>query len=160
MPNIFANSIFSSILLASSYHSTNRKTMAIAGNQLTSMQRVFAMTLYSLPIWIVLSVYGFFNEIYPSLQQISQSFSVAIFSGVIVTALLFHACQSERDKPVNLAVIESTQSLEIVFTIILGVLVFHQNAPGSSGIIGLMIIVIGMLLNSFAPVLDQKIIQR
>lgn len=148
-------SILPILIAAFAYPLGNRKTMALSGDHLTALERVYAMSLYSMPLWLLLSTIGLSNKIIPTLSQVTQSFVVAICSGIIATYLFFKACQSERFDQRNLAVIESTQSFEIVFTILLGALFFNHQPPSPSASLGLIIIVLGMVLNSFSPMISQ-----
>ena len=103
---------------AFAYPLGNRKMMNLVGERLTALQRVFGMTLCSLPFWIIVSIYGFFSSGYPKYNQILSSMLVALFSGVIATTLFFKATDLNKNCPNRLAVIEATQATEIVFTII------------------------------------------
>ncbi|WP_315080976.1 multidrug resistance efflux transporter family protein [uncultured Clostridium sp.] len=47
-----------------------------------------------------------------------QSFSVAVFSGVIATIFFFKAINIVKNNLYKLAIIESTQSGEVLFTIL------------------------------------------
>lgn len=62
---------------------------------------------------------------------------MALFSGVVATVLFFAATDMVRHDPRQLAVIEATQSGEVIFTLIGGVL-----------FLGIAVIVIGMIGNS------------
>ena len=48
----------------------------------------------------------------------------------------------------KLAVIESTQSGEVIFTLLGGVFIFHDKVPTLIGLIGIILVVIGLILNS------------
>ena len=62
--------------------------MDVCNNELNTFQRVFGMTLCSLPFWLILSIFGIVTVGLPSDSQVLQSFLVALFSGVIATTLL------------------------------------------------------------------------
>ena len=49
----------------------------------------------------------------------------------------------------KLAVVESTQVGELIFTLLGGVLVFHDTIPTTLGIVGIILVAIGMMVNSF-----------
>lgn len=133
---------------AFAYPLGNRKMMNLVGERLTALQRVFGMTLCSLPFWIIVSIYGFFSSGYPKYNQILSSILVALFSGVIATTLFFKATDLSKNCPNRLAVIEATQATEIVFTIIGGVLL-GNNLPSILSMVGIILIVIGIIFGSF-----------
>lgn len=136
------------LIAAFSYPLGNRKMMELCNDNLNTFQRIFGMTLCSTPFWIILSIIAFYQSGLPSANQTFQSIIVAIFSGTIATFLFFKATELVKGNPNNLAIIESTQSGEVIFTI-MGELFFLNGAmPTPMGILGLLIIIIGMILNS------------
>jgi len=48
----------------------------------------------------------------------------------------------------KLAAVECTQSGEVIFTLLGGVFVFHDKIPTGVDLIGILLIIIGMILNS------------
>lgn len=136
------------IIAAFSYPLGNRKMIELCGNSFTTIERVFGMTLCSMPFWIIISISGLFAVGLPSYGQAIQSFIVAIFSGIIATILFFKATDLVNKNVHNLAVIESTQAGEVVFTLLGGVFLFHDKIPTFIGFIGISLVVIGMILNS------------
>ncbi len=142
---------FGLILIAAfSYPLGNRKMMELCPKDFSTTQRVFGMTLCSMPFWIICSIYAVFNSGLPSSSQVLQSFIVALFSGVIATMLFFEATRLVQNNAKQLAVIEATQSGEVVFTLILGLIFLGDPMPSLLGIIGIIIIVAGMIANSLA----------
>ena len=75
---------------------------------------------------------------------------MALFSGVVATVLFFAATDMVRHDPRQLAVIEATQSGEVIFTLIGGVLFLGGPMPTLGGFLGIAIIVIGMIGNSLS----------
>lgn len=153
VPNIKAGAaahIFMPLLLiliaAFSYPLGNRKMMILS--ELTTLQRVFGMTLCSMPFWIVLSFFALIRVGVPSTGQIIQSLAVALFSGVIATILFFKATDLVKENPRQLAVIEATQSGEVLFTLLGGILLLGDSVPDLLGLCGIVIVVIGMIGNS------------
>ena len=136
------------ILAAFAYPLGNRKMMEICDNKFNTFQRVFGMTLCSMPFWIIISIFGLLSAGLPHKEQIIQSLIVAVFSGIIATILFFKATDMVSSNTHNLAVIESTQAGEVIFTLIGGVYLFHDKTPTVIGLIGIMLVVIGMILNS------------
>lgn len=140
-----------SILIAAfSYPLGNRKMMEKVGGELTTIQRVFGMTVMSMPFWIAVSVFAIGQAGLPSAGQLTQSFFVALFSGLIATVLFFQATDLVKDNPVQLGVIEATQCGEVIFTFLIGVLVLKDPLPQTIGVIGLILIIAGMILCAMA----------
>ena len=54
-----------------------------------------------------------------------------------------------KNNPKQLAVIEATQSGEVLFTLAGGILFLGDALPAAAGMAGILIIVVGMVLNSF-----------
>ncbi|MDD3173478.1 MAG: multidrug resistance efflux transporter family protein, partial [Herbinix sp.] len=136
------------IIAAFSYPLGNRKMIEFCDNRFNTYQRVFGMTLCSMPFWVIISIFGFLDTGLPNKSQMMQSLIVAIFSGIIATILFFKATDMVSKDMNKLAVIESTQSGEVIFTLIGGVFVFQDKMPTVVGFIGILIVVIGMILNS------------
>jgi len=138
------------IVAAFSYPLGNRKMMELCENRLSAIQRVFGMTLCSMPFWILLGAVGICRRRPPSEAQLFQSFLVAVFSGIVATVLFFKATDMVSSRIHSLAVIESTQAGELVFTLLGGVLVFGDLAPSPVGFAGLALVVLGMVANSLS----------
>jgi drug/metabolite transporter (DMT)-like permease len=136
------------VLAAFAYPLGNRKMMEVCGDEFNTFQRVFGMTLCSMPFWILISISGMLSVGIPSKGQILQSLIVAVFSGIIATILFFKATDIVSSDTHKLAVIESTQSGEVIFTLLGGVFIFHDKTPTLVGLIGITLVVIGMILNS------------
>lgn len=140
---------FAMILIAAfAYPLGNRKMMQVCADRLSTMQRVFGMTLCSIPFWILCGGYAWLRAGAPSAGQLSQSLCVALFSGVAATLLFFRATDLVKHNHRQLAVVEATQAGEVLFTLLLGVAVLHDGMPSPMALIGLVIIVTGMILNS------------
>lgn len=136
------------IIAAFCYPLGNRKMMEVCENKLNTIQRIFGMTLCSIPFWIILSIFGFTSVGFPSSGQVFQCLLVAIFSGVIATILFFKATYIVNKDMTKLAIIESTQSGEVIFTLLGGILVLNDNIPTFLSLIGVALVIIGMILNS------------
>jgi drug/metabolite transporter (DMT)-like permease len=137
------------ILAAFSYPLGNRKMMEVCSNRLNTFQRVFGMTVCSMPFWMIISFSGIVSVGWPSKGQVVQSLIVAVFSGIIATVLFFKATDLVNSDTHKLAVVESTQSGEVIFTLLGGVFIFHDKIPTFLGFAGIVLVVIGMILNSF-----------
>ncbi len=136
------------LVAAFAYPLGNRKMIEVCDNRFTTLQRVFGMTLCSMPFWIIVAIAGLVTAGVPSEGQIVQSLIVAIFSGVIATLLFFQATDLVSKDVSKIAVIESTQSGEVIFTLLGGVLLFHDRIPTLLGFVGILIVVVGMIINS------------
>lgn len=136
------------VVAAFSYPLGNRKMMKVCDDRFSAIQRVFGMTLCSIPFWLICGGEAMFREGLPSIGQAVQSLCVAIFSGVLATVLFFRATDLVRENPRQLAVIEATQSGEVIFTLLLGVIVLHDSIPSPISFVGIILIVLGMILNS------------
>lgn len=137
------------LIAAFSYPLGNRKAMRLCAGRFTTLQRVFGMTLASMPFWLLLSVAGLLTVGPPPPSQVLQTFIVALSSGIVATLLFFGATDLVHGDMHRLAAVESTQAGEVVFTLLGGVLVFGDRVPGSLGFLGLALVVGGMTLNSF-----------
>ena len=141
-------SIIPILIAAFAYPLGNRKMMIVCKDKLSTTERIFGMTLCSLPFWIIISICAYASSGFPSISQVSQSITVAIFSGVIATILFFKATEIVKNNSNELAVIEATQSGEVLFTIIGEVIILNGALPSLLGFLGLALIIIGMILNS------------
>lgn len=141
-------SIIPIIIAAFSYPLGNRKMMEICNDKLDTFQRIYGMTLCSMPFWIILSVLGVVKDGLPGSNQVFQSFIVAVFSGIIATYLFFKATDMAKDNAIELAIVESTQSGEVIFAILGEIIVLEGVLPNKIGLLGLFLIILGMILNS------------
>ncbi|UOF89821.1 multidrug resistance efflux transporter family protein [Fodinisporobacter ferrooxydans] len=137
------------IIAAFAYPLGNRKMMELCEGRLDAYQRTLGMTIASLPIWLILSLYQIVAHGLPSANQSLQAFIVAVFSGVIATVLFFTATDLAKDNVQQLATVEATQSGEVVFTLIGELLIIAGTKISIGGLVGLCFVVIGMVLHSF-----------
>ncbi|AVB77097.1 DMT family transporter [Methanococcus maripaludis] len=136
------------IIAAFSYPLGNRKTMELSGGKLTTFQRILGMTLCSMPAWILLLFYGLLRSGIPNNNQIIQSFIVALFSGIIATWLFFKATDMVRKDMKKLAAVESTQSGEIVFSVLGELILLGGAFPDIFANLGLLVVIFGMVIHS------------
>ncbi|UNL83560.1 DMT family transporter [Priestia koreensis] len=138
------------VLVASfAYPLGNRKMMEVCEGRLDPYQRVLGMTLASLPLWLLLSLYGFIVEGPPTGQQSVQALLVAVSSGVIATVLFFRATDMVRGNMQKLAAVEATQSIEVLFALIGEVFVLSAPLPSLFSWLGMMLVIVGMVLHSY-----------
>ncbi|AJY74083.1 multidrug resistance efflux transporter family protein [Paenibacillus beijingensis] len=157
------------VLIASfAYPLGNRKMMDVCEERLDAYQRVLGMTLASLPLWFILSLYGLFTAGMPSKEQTGQAALVALFSGVIATVLFFRATDMARGNMQQLASVEATQSFEVLFALLGELLFLSIPVPSPISWIGMFIVILGMILHSYAAhaktktnvqMIDQKAAQ-
>ncbi|MFA9376073.1 MAG: multidrug resistance efflux transporter family protein [Lachnotalea sp.] len=133
---------------AVSYPLGNRKMMQLCDDNLSTIERVYGMTLCSMPFWCIVAIYGYTKLGIPSEFQIIQSLSVALFSGIIATLLFFQATAYVKSNSKQLAVIESTQAGEVIFTLLGGIVFLGDSIPTLEGFIGILFIIVGMISNS------------
>lgn len=137
------------LLAAFAYPLGNRKMMVqCKQDQLSTTQRVFGMTLMSMPFWLFLSVFAGVGAGLPSGGQILQSLIVAVFSGVVATLLFFEATNLVKHNHKQLAVVEATQAGEVLFTLLGGCLFLGDRLPSLLGFLGIAIVTIGIIGNS------------
>jgi drug/metabolite transporter (DMT)-like permease len=134
---------------AACYPLGNRRIMALAGGRLTTVQRVTAMTLLSLPFWGILAVGALAAGRPPSVSQAFQTLLVAVFSGVIATLLFFRATDLVHGDPVRLGAVEATQAGEVVFSLLGEVVLLGSGWPDPWSAAGLTLVVAGMTVHSF-----------
>ena len=138
------------IIAGFAYPLGNRKMMQLVGNRLNTQQRVYGMVLCSMPFWLVTMLIAAAKSGLPSIPHLSQSFLVALFSGVIATLLFCKATELVKHNVKQLAVIEATQAGEIIFTLIGGVLLLSDPIPSGLAVIGLVVVILGIFINGFS----------
>lgn len=137
------------VLVASfAYPLGNRKMMEICQGRVDAYQRVFGMTLATLPLWVILAVYGWVVIGPPGKAQVLQSLVVAMCSGVIATVLFFAATDLAKGNVHHLAKVEATQSAEVVFTLFGESLLVSGSLPSLWAFVGIVLVVVGMILHS------------
>lgn len=141
---------------AIAYPLGNRKMMSASKDEVSTIERVYGMTLCSLPFWFILSIFGMVSAGTPSAGQVVQVFGSALFSGVIATLLFFKATDLVKSNQKQLAAVESTQSGEVLFTLLGGILFLKDSPPDWLGGVGICLIVFGMILNSLLSSLPPK----
>lgn len=149
-PHRVAATLLPIVVAAVAYPLGNRKMMQIVPEGMSAVQRVFGMTLCSMPFWLVLSAVAFAQAGPPVAAQVAQSVAVALFSGVVATVLFFKATNMVQHSPPKLALVEATQAGEVVFTLLGGVLLLGDALPGPLGFAGLAVVVAGMVASSLA----------
>lgn len=138
-------------IAAISYPFGNRSMLRLTSDSISSIQRVFGMALMTIPFWSIVALYASKTVGLPSSMQVFQIFLIAVSSGVIATVLFFKATGMVKYDLEKLAVVEATQSTELIFTFLTGVLLLKDPLPSFRGFIGIAFIIIGMILCALAP---------
>ncbi|PLS17178.1 hypothetical protein CVD28_14090 [Bacillus sp. M6-12] len=138
------------LLAAFAYPLGNRKMMQFCGSELDTFQRVLGMTIASMPLWIVLSIYGAAAEAPPSTGQVVQTFIVALCSGIIATVLFFIATNMVKNDMHSLAAVEATQSGSVVFSLLGEIAFLNGKMPGILSMAGILLVITGMCLHSLS----------
>ncbi|SFL56846.1 Putative multidrug resistance efflux transporter [Gracilibacillus orientalis] len=144
------------LVSAIAYPLGNRKMMQVVNGQLNTIQRILGMTIASMPFWILLSIYGFASHGVPEASQLTQTFIVAIFSGIIATVLFFYATELVQNDNEKLAGVEATQSGEVVFALFGELMLLSAPLPSLVSFIGILLVIIGMILHSLVTVFSNK----
>ncbi len=139
-------------IAAFAYPLGNRKMIVLCEGRLSAIERVFGMTLVSLPLWIVLAIIGVFTVGLPPVSQVTQTAIVALSSGVIATVLFFAATDLTKGNTHDLAAVEATQSGEVVFTMLLSFLFVSPVKPPILALLGVTMIIVGMVVHSLGVV--------
>jgi drug/metabolite transporter (DMT)-like permease len=105
--------------------------------------RVLLLTLGSLPFWLLLILV--IQPPPPSPGQWLQTALVALCSGVIATGLFLHA-RHLAGSAYEISAIDSTQSSEVIFSLLGEVLFLHGALPGAFGFTGIALTVFGLAL--------------
>lgn len=157
--HIFLLSAIPLMIAAFCYPLGNRKMMVVVGNDLNTIERIYGMTLVTLPLWLIIFLIGVATQGLPSSNQITQTFLVAIFSGIIATTLFFYATNIVKHNQTKLAAVEATQAMEIVFTLIGEMLLLGLALPNMLSIVGIIIITLGIIIYCFlnSKINDRKI---
>lgn len=137
------------IIASFAYPLGNRKMMDVCGGRLDVFQRVLGMTIASMPLWIILAIYGMFTVGPPSLGQSVQSGIIAITSGVIATILFFQATDLVRGNMQKLGNVEATQSGSVLFSVIGELILLKATVPSIISWTGMSLVIGGMILHSY-----------
>lgn len=105
--------------------------------------RVLLLTLGSMPLWVLLLVW--FSPPLPGTGQLIMTLLVAIFSGVAATSL-FLGARHMAQGPSELAAVDCTQAMEVVFTLAGEALLLGGALPGLMGWAGIVLTLLGLVL--------------
>ena len=108
-----------------------------------AFNKVWLMTLGSLPFWLLLGI--IIRPEAPSSSQLFNTLLIAILAGVGATSIFFYA----RERAVTsseVAGVDSTQASEVIFALIGGILLLNNALPSAMGLSGISLIMLGLIL--------------
>ncbi|MBR5495603.1 MAG: multidrug resistance efflux transporter family protein, partial [Psychrobacter sp.] len=108
-----------------------------------AFNKVWLMTLGSLPVWLVLGL-----VVHPDLPDTKQVFNtllVALLAGVAATSIFLYA-REKAETSSEVAGVDATQASEVIFALIGGMLLLNNTLPSAMGLIGIALIIIGLIL--------------
>lgn len=107
-----------------------------------ALARVLLLTLGSLPFWLLLVLVVAPPP--PSPGQLMSTALVALFSGVIATTIFLHA-RHLCVRPGEIAAVDATQSMEVVFSLLGEIIFLHGALPGTTATAGIALTVFGLV---------------
>ncbi len=130
------------------------------GIELNATQRVFGLTLASLPAWLLLSLWAWTQAGPPPPSQVGMAFGVALSAGVIATILFFQATGMVRHNATALGATEAMQAAEVLFAALLGALFLGEAWPSGQALLGALLVVVGISLFAWVVARDATRDQR
>lgn len=103
--------------------------------------RVLLLTLGSIPFWAALLL--FTSPPAPSSGQLLSTALVALLSGVIATTIFLYARHLCK-QPYEIAAVDATQSMEVVFSLLGEILFLGGAFPGALGLAGVALTILGL----------------
>lgn len=119
-----------------------------AGIELDATQRVFGLSLASLPLWLPVMAWAQLHVGAPPLKQVALAGGVALGAGIVATVLFFRATGLVRRDPVALAAAEAMQAAEILFATLIGAAWLGEAWPRGIAAIGAGVVVLAIVLFS------------
>lgn len=108
-----------------------------------SFNKVWLMTMGSLPFWLILGL--FIQPNLPDFSQVTNTLLVAFLSGVIATSIFLFA-RERAETSSEVAGVDATQASEVIFALVGGMVFLNNPMPSALGIAGIAIIMIGLIL--------------
>lgn len=108
-----------------------------------AFNKVWLMTLGSLPFWLILGI--IVRPQAPSSSQIFNTLLVALLAGVGATSIFLYA-RERAETSSEVAGVDSTQASEVIFALIGGILLLNNALPSAMGLIGIGLIMLGLVL--------------
>jgi len=104
--------------------------------------RVLLLTLGSLPFWAALLLLS--SPPAPTSGQLLSTALVALLSGVIATTIFLYA-RHLAQQSYEIAAVDATQSMEVVFSLIGEIIFLGAALPGPLGMAGVALTIIGLI---------------
>lgn len=108
-----------------------------------AFNKVWLMTLGSLPFWLILGI--IVRPTAPSTSQLFSTLLVAVLAGVAATSIFFYA-RERAETSSEVAGVDSTQASEVIFALIGGILLLNNTLPSAMGLSGIGLIMLGLIL--------------
>lgn len=108
-----------------------------------AFNKVWLMTLGSLPFWLILGI--IVHPEAPSSSQVFNTLLVALLAGVGATSIFLYA-RERAETSSEVAGVDSTQASEVIFALIGGILLLNNALPSAMGLIGIGLIMLGLVL--------------
>ncbi len=106
------------------------------------LARVLLLTIGSIPFWIILLLWT--QPPPPSSGQLISTALVALLSGVIATTLFLYA-RHHCKQAYEIAAVDATQSMEVVFSLLGETILLGGALPGTLGLAGIVLTIIGLI---------------
>ena len=104
--------------------------------------RVLLLTAGSLPFWLILLLVS--SPPLPTRGQLLSTALVALLSGVIATTLFLYARHLCK-QPYEIAAVDATQSMEVIFSLLGEIIFLGAALPGALGMAGVALTIIGLI---------------
>lgn len=108
-----------------------------------AFNKVWLMTLGSLPFWLVLGL--IIRPEMPDTSQLFNTLLVALLAGVGATSIFLYA-REKAETSSEVAGVDATQASEVIFALIGGMLLLNNSIPPAMGLLGIGLIIIGLIL--------------
>ncbi len=108
-----------------------------------AFNKVWLMTLGSLPFWLILGM--IVRPESPSTSQVFNTLLVALLAGVAATSIFLYA-RERAETSSELAGVDSAQASEVIFALIGGIILLNNEIPSAMGFIGIGLIMLGLIL--------------
>ncbi|AMT97467.1 MULTISPECIES: multidrug resistance efflux transporter family protein [Psychrobacter] len=108
-----------------------------------AFNKVWLMTLGSLPFWLLLGL--IIRPDMPDTSQLFNTLLVALLAGVGATSIFLYA-REKAETSSEVAGVDATQASEVIFALIGGMLLLNNSIPPAMGLLGIGLIIVGLIL--------------
>ena len=108
-----------------------------------AFNKIWLMTLGSLPFWLILGL--IVRPEAPAPSQLFNTLLVALLAGVAATSIFLYA-REQAVTSSEVAGVDSTQASEVIFALIGGILLLNNAIPSALGLVGIGLIMLGLIL--------------